>query len=843
MGEQVMHSRIYSLVTFLLGLSLLTPLTAGAAVLEEVVVTAQKREQTLQDVSTAVTAIGSDRLASGKIDNLEDLQFIVPSITLGNDFNMAKVFIRGVGANTSTTGSETGVAMHVDGVFIGRAEAQLTSLFDLERVEVLRGPQGSLYGRNAVGGSINLVTAKPTQETEGYGRVTIGNYNTLNVEGAVSGAITDRILARAAFKSEDRGGFGKNPVTGNDVDDLNRKMARIHLQFLPNDDWDVMLTGEWYHQDDASRALKYRRAAFPGVPRLLAGAFQTPGPSLTAGNGTFARRTRDHASEVDPATFTDTWSVTGHINWRVNDEITLKNITNYRYFWSFITQDLDIAAVQNSLLTTGFNATVQRRDVESRQYSTEFQFQFNNNWMDSVLGFFYFDERQRPVDTVGLGAVAGQAHTLTTLANPADPTAGGIVPGPPGYPFGPFPTGLEIDGVFIPERAVDPNVALVQCNTAEHDGGGVGQTIPPKRVCLKSDLGTDVWAVFGQVNVNLGRFIDGLDTVNLKLGGRYSEEKRTVSNPSVIIARNGLGPVIMTTTAATSVAETFEDFTPEVGIEWRAAPEMMFYYTYSEGFKAGAGENGAGSTVIVDPEEIENHEFGLKSSWFDNRLNVNLSGYFYDLTGQQINKTLAGGPAGFSTIFENAAETEAHGIELEFSATPTEVLRINGSVSYLKSEYVDFLTIDPLDPRNIVTPGVSDGNPATDFAPQPEIQLAGNPTRNSPEWAGNLHVEYDFVGLGLPYDGWLTLMGDYIYRDDTFFTEFNRLIEGQDAYTLLDFNLRYTSGNEKFFADLWVKNATDELVASSTFQLATARTIGVTYMPPRTYGFTMGYNF
>jgi len=126
-------------------------LVADAAELGEIVVTAQKREQSLQDVSAAVTAIGSDRLETANINNIEDLQWIVPSVYFGNDFNMAKVTIRGVGANTSTTGSETGVALHVDGAVVSRAEAQLTSLFDLERVEVLRGPQGSLYGRNAVG--------------------------------------------------------------------------------------------------------------------------------------------------------------------------------------------------------------------------------------------------------------------------------------------------------------------------------------------------------------------------------------------------------------------------------------------------------------------------------------------------------------------------------------------------------------------------------------------------------------------------------------------------------------------------------------------------------------------
>jgi iron complex outermembrane receptor protein len=275
---------------------------------------------------------------------------------------------------------------------------------------------------------------------------------------------------------------------------------------------------------------------------------------------------------------------------------------------------------------------------------------------------------------------------------------------------------------------------------------------------------------------------------------------------------------------------------------------MMLYYTYSEGFKAGAGENAAPGaatnfvSIIVDPEELTNHEIGLKSTWLENRLAFNVAAYMYDLEGQQINKTLSGGPAGFSTIFENAAKTSAEGVELELFASPTDQFRFSASVSYLHSEYDDFLTKDPLDPRNVAG-GAPAGDPATDFvAPSgvPDVQLAGNPTRNSPEWAGNLHAEYDFV---LPSDARLTLGGDISYKDDVFFTEFARLLEGQDAYTLFDAQIRYVSGDGRWSAELWGKNLSDEEIASSTFQLATARVIGVTYMPPRTYGLTVGYQF
>ncbi len=808
-------------------------LETGDQALEEVMVTAQKREQNLQDVSAAITSVGMDRLQSGQINNLEDLQMIVPSITLGNDFNMAKLFIRGVGANTSTTGSEPGVALHVDGVVISRAEAQLTSLFDLERVEVLRGPQGTLYGRNAVGGSINLITAKPTEELGGYARVSVGDFDMLTVEGAVSGPITERILGRFAFKTEDRDGFGINPVTGNDVDDLNRKMFRGQLQFNLAEDVDFLLSGEIFNEDDAAHALKFRAVAFPGIPRLAAGGVQGGGPS-------FAIDPRDLASEVDPQTDTETWSVTGTLNWRLNDKITLTSISNYRDFDSFITQDLDVAGVQNSLATTGFNTTVQRRDVESEQWSTELQLKYSDDGIDGVLGFFYFDENQRPVDTVGFGPVLGQPHILGVLANPSI----GAFP-----PIG--PTGLEIDGVFVPNAPVSADFALTQCNTFAHIGGGTGQTPPPKRVCIRSDLDTEVWAIFGQANINLGRFMGGLDSLSIKLGGRYSEEKRSAANPSVIVARNGLGPIIMTTTAGSFNSKTFNKFTPEIGFEWRANDDVMFYYTYSEGFKAGAGENAAPGpatgniSTIVDPEEIQNHEVGLKSTWLDNRLALNLSGFSYDLQGQQINKTIAGGPAGFSTLFENAAQVSGEGLELEFYAVPVDGFRVNGSVAYIDAQYDDFLTSDPLNPNNIATGGPPGfpGDP-TGFNPrEPQIQLAGNTTRNTPEWAANLHAEVDINNLGLPYDGRLTLMGDVSYKDDIFFTEFNRFLEGQESYTILDFNLRYAPGGDKVTLDFWVKNASDKLAATSTFQLATARTIGVTYLPPRTYGFTLGYRF
>jgi len=522
--------------------------------------------------------------------------------------------------------------------------------------------------------------------------------------------------------------------------------------------------------------------------------------------------------------------VTSTVDWRFNDRITLRNISNYRDFEGYIQQDLDLSAVVSSLATNNFNTSVQRRDVESLQRSTEFQMNYDTERVSAVFGLFYFNEDQAPVDTVGLTPLLGQPHILDTMADPAS----GAFP-----PIG--PTGLSIDGVFVPEEPIGPEFPLDMCDTFEHWGGGIaGMGVPPpKRVCLESDLGTEVWAVFGQAVFNV------TDRLSLMVGGRYNDEKRTSANPSFVVARNGLGPILITTTEGTSVSRSFEDFTPAFGLEWRPGGERgsLVYVTAAEGFKAGAGENAAGSTIIVDPETVENIEAGLKTTLLDGRLALNVAVFAYELEGQQINKTVSGGPAGFSTIFENAAQTSAEGAEIELFGPLTDRFRLAASIAYLDSQYDDFLTSDPLNPRNVQSPGPP-GFPddPTGFNPtEPEIQLAGNPTRNSPEWSANLHVEYD-----LPVEiagGSLKVWGNVFYRDDTFYTEFARLLEGAEAYTTTDLGLLYRSSDDRLSAELWMTNVSDVTRASSTFALATARLIGVTYLPPRRYGLTFSYNF
>ncbi|GAA5046444.1 TonB-dependent receptor [Erythrobacter westpacificensis] len=775
-----------------------------------IVVTAQRREQTLQDVSASVIALGTDRLQTSQVNGLQDLQTIVPSVSFGNDFNQAKIFIRGVGANTSTTGNATGVALHVDGAVVSRAEAQLTSLFDLERVEVLRGPQGTLYGRNATGGSINLITAKPTSYLSGYGRLTYGNYNAIVAEGAISGPITDSVLFRVASKIENRDGFGDNPVTGSEVDDLSRRMIRGMLQFNISDTTDLLLSGEYFRQNDNSGAIHYLRASFPDVPRLA-----------PLGIGGYAEDPRDLASETDVGTKTETYAFTGTLRSELSDVVSITNIANYRSFESSLFQDLDLSAVVNSLATTGQSTTVQERRIDSEQYSNELQFNVALDNFDLIVGGFYFHERQRPIDNVGLARRNGQAQNIDVLQDA---------------------------GVNLAD-------AYALCGYSPDTVVGGSSQIAPKRVCIRSNLGTDAWAIFGQANIGLGMLTPALDAFTLKLGGRYSEEDVDSANPAIIIARGGLGPVIRFTTEGTFTERSFSDFTPEVGLEWQPNPDVLVYYTYAEGFKAGSGENSAGSTTIVDPEQIQNHEAGIKATVLDD-ISVNLAVYSYDLEGAQLNKTIAGGPSGYQTIFENAAAIEARGLELDIFGRVTDTFRLSGSLSYTDAEYADFETLDPLDPRNVATPGVPAYDPVTNpdptafgapcsgdldpATPTCEIQLAGNAVRNTPEWAFNVHAEYD---IPFANGSEVTLQGDVTHRSRVYFTEYEREIESSAAYTMVDASAIFRDADDRFSVQLWAKNLFDVDRKSSTFALATGRLIGNTWLPPRTFGATVAFNY
>jgi len=261
-------SRVAFAVSLALGIGLSTgspSVHAQADVLEEVVVTARKREETLQDISAAVSVVSGDMLRDKVVTDVRDLQNLIPSLNVGEAIGIMKLNMRGLSNSTVVRGEDSEVVLHVDGAVISRAEAQGSAFFDLDRIEVLRGPQGTLYGRNSTGGTVNLITAKPTEELSGYLNGTVGNYSLKKFEGAIAGPIAERVLGRIALMGVDRDGYAKNLATGKDFLDERRWATRAHLQFNMTDDVTFLLTGEYTKQNDRSGHLTFLDTLF-GTP-------------------------------------------------------------------------------------------------------------------------------------------------------------------------------------------------------------------------------------------------------------------------------------------------------------------------------------------------------------------------------------------------------------------------------------------------------------------------------------------------------------------------------------------------------------------------------------------------
>jgi iron complex outermembrane receptor protein len=365
---------------------------APAAAMEEIVVTARKREESLTDVSAALSVVGAADLASQQLNDVEDLQLVVPTVTVGETVGAMKVTMRGLGNVSNTRGEDSMVAFYVDGAVVSRPESQGLSLFDLDRVEVLRGPQGTLYGRNATGGTINAVTAKPTADFEGYVTLTGGNYDLLKVDAALSGPLSDRSLGRLAVTSTDRAGYGENITTANDIDDDHRWAARGHLDVALRDDMTLLLTGEYGKQDDASGLFTYLTPLYVVEPPVA------PPDQAPKGVGGFSNPdSRDGAGNIDPQMERETVSATATYSWDLSDTLTLKDIFSYRRLDFYLAQDLDLSSVVPPPNTTATVAIPLNED----QFSNELQLSYETERLSLITGLYWFKEDMDGTTYVG----------------------------------------------------------------------------------------------------------------------------------------------------------------------------------------------------------------------------------------------------------------------------------------------------------------------------------------------------------------------------------------------------------------------------------------------------------
>ena len=345
--------------------------------LQDIVVTAQKRSESVQDIALAVTALGGDALASRAAATVSGLAQQVPSLNVSEQIGQARVTLRGIGVDNISTGAESGVAFNQDSVYYSRSAAALASFYDVDRIEVLRGPQGTLYGRNATGGSVNIITRQPTQDLGFGGSVTVGNHETINVDGYVTGGLSDTVAARLSFQTQHHDGYGRNLVTRSDIDTKNSQAVRGQLLFDAGGPLTVLIAGDYYRSKDRSNGYHYLGPA----GETATGDPVTPTALLLGGYA--ASNERDIATPNDPRAKAEFYGGRIDIGYQLSDVVRLRSLTAYRY--SNYTLDTDI----NPFSVTLFPLFLREK---SRQFTQELQLNAESDRNKFVGGIFYLHE-------------------------------------------------------------------------------------------------------------------------------------------------------------------------------------------------------------------------------------------------------------------------------------------------------------------------------------------------------------------------------------------------------------------------------------------------------------------
>lgn len=346
--------------------------------LGDIVVTAQRRAESVQKIPIAVSAIGGAALAERGAIDLTSIGFSVPGFNVSEQIGQARLTLRGIGVDNISTGSESSVAFNQDGIFFSRSAAALASFYDVERVEVLRGPQGTLYGRNATGGSVNILTNKPGFETHGGVSLTYGNYDTINAEAYISGALSDTVAARLSGQIQNHDGYGTNITTGTDIDSKHSQAIRGQILLKPDDRLSILLAADYYHAKDRSNTYHY----FGPAGQDLAGNPITPTAILLG--GVVPDSARDVASVRDPRTRAEFWGARADINYELSDEWTFRSLTAYRDSKFSLLTDINPLGVNLFPLDLG---------ETSKQWTQELQLNWDTDNNKLVVGAFYLREK------------------------------------------------------------------------------------------------------------------------------------------------------------------------------------------------------------------------------------------------------------------------------------------------------------------------------------------------------------------------------------------------------------------------------------------------------------------
>lgn len=694
---------------------------AHAQELQEIVVTAQKRSENIQKVPIAITAVTSDLATSAGVRTSEDLTVVVPGLNIQKQTGAADIFVRGVGTAGGQTGQESAVATFIDGVYQPAMQTASFSLNNIERIEVLKGPQGTLYGRNATGGAINVITRTPSQDARLQAELGYGNKETVEGNLYATGPLTPNMAADiAVYYFNQNQGFGRNVTTGSEINKGKDLAIRSKVFWTPGENTEITLGG-FYTKSSGSYGVAIRGA---------------PSASLVTGQQGFPFGFYDIQSEFDPEYYVEQYGgnlkIQQDLGWA--QLVSISAIQKVRHHER---DDVDLTPLKiiEAPLYSHAETFTQELQIGSS----------DNDAFKWVAGVFFMDDTAAydPFHIIGLGLGAGP-----------DPAQS-----------------LE----FTLDRQKTSSIAA-----------------------------------YAQATIKV------VDRTNLTLGARYTRDTRKFDTLGSLTIPN----VAVIPIDPPAVQKTFKKPTWRIALDHEFSDDVLGYVSYNRGFKSGVYNLSAPGDPVVDPEVLDAYEGGLKTSLMDRRVRLNSAVFLYkykNLQLQQVN--------GFSTRLVNAAKATVWGVDVDVDIAAAEGFTIHAGAEYLHARYGDF----PGAPFTVPNPNPPFGDLVT------AANAKGNRMIRTPDFVATLSADYKFKLAG---GSGIGLNVSYAYNDGFFWEPDNRT--HQDAYHLVNTQIKWTAPNEKYSVRVWARNLLDEKYFAHVAEQALGDLAAAAR--GRTFGISLGVN-
>lgn len=727
---------------------------------------------------------------------------------MNNGSTAANIYIRGVGTKGPGYNQVAAVGIYVDEVSLNSPIVNVLQLFDLQRVEVLRGPQNTLYGRNTTGGAVNFVSVKPrvADGTWGYLTLTGGQFSQADVEGAVSFDLGQEWAARLALIKQTRDGMYNNSYLGEKVYDKDSTAMRAQLVWSPRPDTELLMK---LHGEKVNNTNKLWKTIGLQSP-LLVGAvttYNTP-CQFTIGLGSACVGINNTPSDPnDTRTFSASMrspieqvnarGASLNANWKIGD-VRATAISGYEYNNFKKAEDVDAGPAP--LRPTGpFSGSITNANYQG--------------------GFDFFQVSE-----------ASQYSQELRLASEADKSLRWI-------------TGL----FWFKEKTIGNTTAFSYFAGTAANGGRANSTNLNQENRVASGYGEIEFDVTKQLTVTAG-----IRATREELSGTNTTVQRSLTDAvtrAALLPTSGQRPITTAELLALPVGtgrnvyvdtpfeKSFSQSGGKLGVKYSVDAQTMVFGTVSQGFKSGSYSAAPAQSINgsfftpTNPETLTAYEIGLKTTTADRKLKLNLTGYYYQYKDQQLLRTTSLPGLGIVAAQVNAGKSNLQGVELEAQWAPGGGWNIDLGVGYLKTKIVEF-TQDEACVANV------GGCPASGVR---KLDFSGQELTNSPRLTTNLTIRKEWK---LDGGNTLSIGGDYSYRAKRFFNIPNNTLESSEAYSLVNAQATYRFGaKQQYRLTAWGKNLNDKVYFLNKSVFAAAGTMEALIGDPRTFGLTFSTNY